>query len=339
MSIKIFLITDYKGNFGSKFKDSPYRSGFDKKLVIDYFSKRNMQAEFLLPSDVHPASGMFADAFVLYTSQEDPGLHYKSFIEDLLYSLTLANVTIIPSFQLFKAHENKVLFEMIRAISRNSMVNNIRSSWYGSLEEFKNASKELVYPVVIKSFNGSMSRGVCIARNSSEAFSVADRLSRSLSYKHSLRDLLRSLRHRGYVKESWNRRKFIVQEYLPGLTKDFKVLIYGRKYYILERGTKKGDFRASGQGNNSFVRDLPAGLLDFSKECFDYFKTPHASLDIAQCGNKFYLLEAQFVYFGTYTIEFSPLYFQFQNDKWYCEERRSNLEEEYVNSVADFICE
>ena len=69
--------------------------------------------------------------------------------------------------------------------------------------------------------------------------------------------LFRWLRHKNYVRESWNRGKIVVQEFIPGLKNDYKVLIFGSKYYVLYRRVREGDFRASGQGLLEYRRELP----------------------------------------------------------------------------------
>lgn len=335
--MRIYLVSDYKGHFGSKYNDFPYRSGFDQQILCQLFKKDNFDAIFINPSDPQIKGINFTQEIVLYTSQEDKDLHFKSFLEDFINYVSLKGAKVIPSLQLFRAHENKVFFEMLRDTMDNPVVKNINSDWYGTYEDFVARSAEYIYPIVIKSFNGSMSRGVKLAKNQKEALRAVYEISRSDDLNLRTRDGFRFIRHSGYIKESWNRKKFLVQEFIPGLSFDYKVLIYGSKYYVIKRDVKPGDFRASGMGRLSFVSDIPDGLLDFSEACFAAFKAPHASFDIACSGHRFYLLEAQFVYFGTYTIECSNFYFVRGNDKWEKIETGSVLEEEYVNSIIQFI--
>jgi hypothetical protein len=334
---KIFLITDYKGNFGSKYNDVPYRSGFDRKLLSALFLEKGYDTEYINPLNIGQPNNIKKGDFVLYTSQEDKGLFYKSYLEDCVCSLELSGVRVIPSFWLLKAHENKVFFEMVRKRTESGIINNINSFWFGTLEEFISNKADLKYPAVIKTHNGSMSRGVFLAKTAKEAEKIVRKIARTKDPILWLRDYMRALKHKGYEKESWNRKKFIVQDYIPGLLNDFKVLVYGRKYYVLHRENKKGDFRASGQGRLMFKKDLPAGLLDFSEECFNAFKSPQASFDIGYDGTGFYLFEAQFVYFGTYTIEYSDFYFTKENETWKCLCGKSVLEKEYADSIIAFI--
>jgi hypothetical protein len=332
----IYLVTDYKGNFGSKVASHPYRSGFDKGLISTFFQQKGFEVEFINANVSHEKLNLNG-SIVLYTSQEDNGLYYKSYLEDYLYYLTLCGARIIPMYELLKAHENKVFFEMLRKTNNSSNLRNLTSWWFGSYEEFVSESESLPYPIVIKSYYGSMSRGVYLANTRIAAIKRVKKISKSGNPFLKYWDLIRFHKHKGYLKESWNRKKFVIQEFISGLLNDYKILIYGRKYYVLRRANKNGDFRASGQGNLSFIKDLPEGLLDFAEKCFLIFNSPQASFDIGFNNKQFYLFEAQFVYFGTYTIESSDFYFIKENENWICVDGKSILEEEYVNSVVEFI--
>ena len=337
MDNPIYLLTDYKGYFGSKFMAFPYRSGFEMNLLTSLFKERGFETLILNPAGRDFDFKKFKDEIVLYTSQEDNGLFYKGFLEDIVYALKLSGAKVVPSFTLLHAHENKVFFEMFRKSSNIPELNNLWSGWFGTFEEFKSISADLSYPLVIKCYHGSKSRGVFLAKTKAEAEKQAKKITKTGNTFLKSWDNIRYFRHKGYVKESWNRNKFIVQEFIPGLINDYKILIYGHKYYVLRRENKKGDFRASGQGHLAFIRDIPEGLLDYSEKCFETFNSPQASLDIGYNGKDFFLFEAQFIYFGTYTLENSSFYFTKDSHGWGCTNGKSCLEEEYVNSIVAFI--
>ena len=46
MKKKIFFLTDYKNNFGSKHNALPYRSGMDKDLLKKYFKAKGYDCIF-----------------------------------------------------------------------------------------------------------------------------------------------------------------------------------------------------------------------------------------------------------------------------------------------------
>ena len=80
----IFLLTDYKGNFGSHWKADPYRSGFDLKLVKNEFNKNGYKIIITSFEEIIN-NNKEINGIVLYTSTEDIGYHYKDFIEDIIY--------------------------------------------------------------------------------------------------------------------------------------------------------------------------------------------------------------------------------------------------------------
>ena len=87
---KLFLLTDYKGRFGSKHDDFPYRSGMDLQLLKSAFMDAGYEIEYVPFSKVNPADECWKGNAVLYTSSEDPGLIYKQYIEDIVLSLSNA---------------------------------------------------------------------------------------------------------------------------------------------------------------------------------------------------------------------------------------------------------
>ena len=277
---------------------------------------------------------------ILYTSSEDNHGLYKSFIEDIIFNLESIGLQIIPSFSMLKAHNNKVAMEMLRDRSELDSLKTIKSHFFGTLQELISESGRLSYPVVIKPASGAMSRGVAKANNPDELIKYAKKVSRSFNMKHDLLDLLRKVKYgSGYHKESFFRLKFVVQNFIPGLENDWKVLVYGNKCFVLYRGNRERDFRASGSGKFIFRKDLPDGLLDFAFEMKNHFKVPNISLDIGFDGKKFHLIEFQFLYFGTTTIEKSPFYFEKYDNSWLLNKGKCELEKVYVDSIVGLLRE
>ncbi len=334
---KIFFITDYKGYFGSKYYAYPYRGGMDKALLTGFLRERGYEALFVSAVREELEKHDLSSGVIIFGSHQDHGLYYKGYLEDLAVALEASGYSVCPSPTLIRAHENKVFFEMLRHFRTDAPFRQVRSWWYGSYEEFREAAGEMPYPLIIKSPDGSMSRGVSLARNRREAEKTARKKMRTASIRPAIRDIARQLRHRNYVRESWKRKKIVVQEFIPGLKNDYKVLVYGNKYYVLFRKIREGDFRASGQGLLEYRRELPDGLLDFAEKCFNAFNAPQASFDIGNDGTEFYLFEAQYVCFGTYTIENSPYFFTKGSGGWDCIERKSGLEEEFAESLAWYL--
>jgi len=237
-----------------------------------------------------------------------------------------------------RANNNKVFMEVLKKIYL-SQQNNLKSSVYGSLEEvdFEN----IIYPVVFKNALGSMSQGVSLARDQIELYRIIKANCRTRNIKQDIRDYIRSIKRKGYVRESLYRSKFILQQFIPNLDFDFKVLVFGEKFYIVQRNVRKNDFRASGSGlkNYAFGSKVkyPAGIFDFALSVFKKFNIPHLSLDIAYDGSHFYLLEFQVVYFGTAGVDKSDGYFSKKGNEWVFNAELLSQEKVYADSIGSYI--
>ncbi|NCC74445.1 MAG: hypothetical protein EOM06_13770 [Sphingobacteriia bacterium] len=334
----ILILTDYKGFFGSKQYSPVYRGGMDLNKIVSFFKANGIDARIVSLSEIDPERLGIDQPFVIYTSSEDHDARYKSYIEDIIFDLEQRGLVAIPSYTFLKAHNNKVAMEMLRARTNFPEIQTIRSRAFGTLEELKQASGELEYPVVVKTHAGAMSRGVAKADNAEELISQAAKFSRSYSLQHDLKELLRKVKYRdSYTKESFHRSKFVVQNLIEGLKNDWKVLVYGKRCFALRRDNRDNDFRASGSGKFHFSKDLPAGMLDFALSIRKHFNVPHISLDIGFDGVRFHLIEFQFINFGTTTIEKSPFYFSNTTSGWEIIEFKSDLELVYAESILDFI--
>ncbi|MBN1183509.1 MAG: hypothetical protein JXB49_14565 [Bacteroidales bacterium] len=338
---EIVILTDYKNHFGSKQFSSRYRGGMDIGKLISLFTLAGYKANAIPISSLNSEKKDKDNTIFLYTSSEDHQALYKTYIEDIVYNLEQSGFIIIPSYSFLKAHNNKVSMELLRDRSKLDSIKTIRSYTYGTIEELKDSIKQITsYPVIVKSSAGAMSRGVTKADNEHELIEKATRLSRSFNLKHDIKEQLRKLKYRSnYSKESCYRSKFVVQNFIENLNNDWKVLVYGNTSYILYRGNRKDDFRASGSGNFIFRKDIPDGILDFAYSIKEYFNVPQISLDIGFDGNQFHLIEFQFLYFGTTTLEKSSFFFERQLDQWILREKKSDIEATYVKSMIDFISE
>lgn len=332
----IYALLDYKNNFNSKAYAKPYRSGMDKELLKSYFKEHGYNLEYMRVCDINFRDKDFRGKYLLINSSEDYNLYYKDFIEDLLLGLMYQGAILLPSFKFFRAHSNKVFMEILRDLSDIKSTKNISSSYYGTLEEL--TENNLVNgEYVIKPAIGAVSRGVSLAKDRKDIIKKVKKISRSRNIFLELWDLGRRIKHKGYMRESKHRKKFILQNFIEELKNDWKILIYGNKYYVLFRKNRDNDFRASGSGKFKFQNELPDGILNFAKNIFLDFDVPNLSIDVAFNGNEFFLIEFQALYFGTTTIEKSPFYFIEDNSKWVLKNEKSILEKEYVRSIIQYI--
>ncbi|HEU5181724.1 MAG TPA: hypothetical protein VFW45_13120 [Candidatus Polarisedimenticolia bacterium] len=335
----VTLLTDYKGHFGSKHAAVPYRSGFDRDLLARSFAQHGWRADFLSFCDVDFRAVNWHQRPVLYTSAQDHALHYKAFVEDIVLGLETAGAWVIPPFRLLRAHHNKVFMEILRDLRKPGAASDLAARSFGTLEELRQRMAQLSVPAVVKPAAGDMGKSVILCRDRSELLRGAARVSSSRHLPTDLWDLGRRIRRKGYRRESLHRKRFIVQPFLAGLTNDWKVLVYGRKYYVLRRRVRTGDFRASGSGRFEFVREVPSQVLDFASAVFAGFEVPQISLDIAVDGDRLHLLEFQAVYFGTTTIDEAPFHFERSPTAWQPIDGASRVEEEFALSVAEYLRE
>lgn len=339
---EIYLLTDYGFRFGTKWKASPYRSGYDKQLIIELFAIHGFKANFIRPEEVEITSQNWTDKVVLYTSSEEKGLRHKEFLLDLVWGLQCAGATVIPGLELLRAHENKVFMETLRKTLKNEAVFPVQSRVFGSLDELQRVVETLKFPIVLKSSSGSMSRGVFLCTSKNELLKNANKLSSSAGLKHKIREFLRTKKHKGYLPESANTNKFIVQDFLPGLKNDWKVLIYGSSIFVLTRNIKPGDFRASGSGFNyasGSKAEFPTEFLPIIYQFYKELNTPHLSLDVSNFNGKPVIFEFQGLFFGTSTQYKSDDFYQLDNGEWTLQKNTFSQEEIYVKSIVEYISE
>lgn len=340
MDKTIIALEDYKGRFGSKHFDNPYRSGMDKKLLKKFFAKLGSDLLFVQFSDVDLRNGDYDDKMIIYTSSEDIGYHYKSYIEDIVYSLELSGAVLIPRFEYLRANNNKVFMEKLRDTKYKKA--KLVAHSFGILEELQSKKDHLKYPCVLKQSAGASGRGVYLIKSYGELVKRTKKISRTRNIHNELWDYGRSLKHKGYKKESLFRGKFIVQNFVPNLKNDWKIYLFGERVYAFYRPLLKGrGIRASGGGYQNYFYGQNASvtdeLLDFAKIIFDLFDVPHISIDVAFDGHFFYLLEFQALYFGTAGIPYSDGYFQKNSGNWVFTKEKLPLEKVYADSIVKYI--
>lgn len=342
---ELVLLTDYKGRFGSRHNDTPYRSGMNRDLLRKAFLDLGYELDFIPFSRVNPGDGRWKGKNVLYTSAEDSGLVYKQYIEDIVLALTYAGANVIPRFEFLRANNNKVFMELLRDLLPPDMRGNIVSSHFGTLEEFASSDADPEYPVIVKGFWGAMGKNVFLARNSDELKHIIRRkISTRVSLKFRIKEHLRQIKHKGYIRDSFSRGRFIIQKFIPGLHNDWKIYFFGDRAFVFSRPVfPEREFRASGGGYDNYSYGIeanaPSGMLDFGWKIFRELAVPNASLDIAWDGNLFYLLEFQCLYFGTAGIlkNYSSVCFIEDEDNWRAIDNEGCIEKAYADSIAWYL--
>ena len=338
----IYALTDYKNYFGSKWKSMPYKSGFDKDLITKYLHYYNYNINFISLNDVSFNNNLLKEKVVIYTSSEEYGYHYKNFIEDIIFGLVQYGSKVVPHYSFLRAHNNKVFMEILRDRLLGKKYSGNKSNVYGTLEELERDidKNKMSYPCVIKSSAGAMSRGVFLANNENELKKIVKKISRTPHFIYEIKEIMREYKHKDYKKESKYQSKFIIQPFIPGLKNDWKILIFGDHYYILKRGIKGNDFRASGSHHEykaGSEAEFPIHKLDLIKEIYEKLDVPHLSLDVAYDGSRIYIHEFQAVYFGTSTHEFCDGYYTKKGDKWVFKKKELDQEGEYVWGLVHYF--
>ncbi len=340
MDRRILALVDYKSKFGSKHFDSPYRSGMDKSLLQKYFNEYNFDISFKKFHEIDIRANSYKGINIIYTSSEDIGYYYKSYIEDIVLALEECGANTIPSYKLLRANNNKVFMELIRSIILKG--DSLTSSVFGSLKDLEIGIDRLEFPCVLKESEGASGTGDHLIKSANELFSKVKAISKTKNIKEDLIDYLRFIKHKGYKRESRYRKKFIVQKFIKGLQNDWKIYIFGEKYYIFYRPILAGrGIKASGGGYDNYFYGInstpPDGIFDFSKTIYELLQSPNLSIDVAYDGSNFYLIEFQCLYFGTAGIPYSEEYFIQKEDKWIPIKVRLDIEKVYVDSIVTYI--
>ncbi|MFO7736149.1 MAG: hypothetical protein R6W70_08055 [bacterium] len=332
----ITLLVDYKEEFYCPHRNTSIATDTDKLASI--FKKAGYRLEVRNFCDINFSEENYKNRKILYQSSQDFGLFYKSYIEDILLGLHYQGARLIPDFEHFRAHHNKVFMEIFRNIVECPEIKNLPSRHFGTYESFEKKADDFDYPVVFKLAEGDTSKGVRLLKNSEEARKIVKKMTRIKSLKDIHENIKRSWIVKNFVKNSYCRKKFIIQKFIPGLKSDYKVLAMGEKFYVMKRLVPENDFRASGSGTPlQWPEKPPEGLLDTVYKIFKAFNAPVASLDMMCDDKNYYLGEFQFVRFGTKALMRSPHYFIQKDNSWELKKERSDWDTVLAEALLKYF--
>ena len=351
---KILILTDHLGYTFTSLKNDVNRS-INTTRLKNYLEKSGYDVRIESLHSI-PDNCKEKGTFVFYPSSEVNGLFYKEYIEDVLLDLQNRGLILLPGFELFRAHHNKVFMEMIRDSLKDKSLKTIKSYSFYGLNDLKKAisvvEHDLGYPMVIKMSSGSGARGVSLAHNCSELRKKVRKMTAVVYHNYSmpwysmaalskLKQKLYRIRGKKYETLTYPQEKIVIQNYISNLSYDYKVLVFVTFYYVLKRMTRENDFRASGSGKFMFPDSLTPELkmvLETAKKLYSQINTPMLSADIAYDGRLCHVIEFQCVSFGPYTLQFSSMYFE-QNGhgEWTGIIAKSVLEKEIGKSLNRYI--
>jgi hypothetical protein len=265
---------------------------------------------------------------VIYCSSDEENI--RSYLKDVMFFID-KKCKIIPSYTALLAHENKGFQQLMRD-----------EFYFGNLDgdygfDFDDLRRDK--PYVLKKVTGAGSSGVSLIKTDKD-----EKLARSSDFEVSIkRKLIKKQRKVKLTSSEYNIYSYrhkgfslaVTQNFIKDLSCDYKVLVFGSKFFVLRRDVRKNDFRASGSGKLKFEQ-VPHIVLDFAKQIFEQLDEPYASLDIAVSEDKAHLIEYQILNFGPYTLHNSPGYYEY-NEKWLYFTEKSNLENCFGLALVQYI--
>jgi len=274
--------------------------------------------------------------------------NYRQYIKDIVYGLSKHN-QIIPSYDLLKCHENKGYQEIFK---RELGLNGLSAGYYSSLKEVDFSA--ISYPIVLKTSIGSNGKGVFLLKNNDgfkkiihnleENFSLPTRLDffrrryfrkKKFAEYPEYSDQKDLVEYKEYLKVEKN---FVLQEFVPRLSFDYRVLIAHDRYYVMRRSVKKGDFRASGSKLFKFSTVPDAELLEFSRSVYGKFQTPFLSIDVLFNGKEYFMVEYQALHFGMNVVSKSKGFFICnQDNEWVFEEEKPIIPRFFAQTIISYI--
>ncbi len=286
------------------------------------------------------------DKVIIYAFSQKK--HYREYIKDIMHHLSKYN-TIIPSYELLLSHENKGYQEILK---KEMGLNELKGAYYTSVREIDTSN--ISFPVILKTTEGSNSTGVFLINNAKQLEKMRKKLTERFSLLTKLdlfrRKYFRRKKFKAYPDYS-NRQdyyeykehitqetNFILQEYIPHLSYDYRVLVAFDRYYVTRRDTKPGDFRASGTKLFNPVTEVNGDLLNYAKMFYEKFNSPFLSIDIAFNGKQFYMIEFQALHFGVNHVTKSKGYFcKTEADNWQFIEEKPDLEKIFAATYVSYL--
>ncbi|QHM74990.1 hypothetical protein C7M52_00934 [Mixta theicola] len=328
MKFKLVLINGY---FGQRL---PTSRSMDVDEIIKFFHYFGHVCEKM---DVHElANGLVDENYIyLISSHQNPGI--KKYLNDIVVLKFLDKQSnVLPSIKNFVAHENKGAQAIISAGWADSFVQ--QAYYYDEVTT--------QFPKVAKKPSGSGSVGVSLVKDKD---ALRSSLKKMFLLDYNLDDLIFMVKE--LIKHTLLRKKlsaehtlyfkkynpYILQDYIPNLTGDFKVLVFGKKVYVLTREVRKNDFRASGSGLFSF-KEPSTELLNFALSVKNKLKTPMVSLDIVSDNGIYKCIEYQCTHFGPYAQFEAKYYYEYtQGAQWIKKDNDVTIEYLFAEAVDDYL--
>lgn len=340
---EILILTWPGGFFGQARK--PWDS-LDTDKLISNLRQMNHTVEVAEISRLGENAWALQHKSIFYSFSQKA--HNRAYLKDLMQILNRQN-TLIPSLEMLLCHENKGYAAWHTASLGIPSPRTLYLADVADLEDM-----DIEYPIVLKSVCGTNGKGVFLCSHRAELLekikALGGKLSWTVHLDHWRRKHLRKHKHfdgyphfdAGQDADDWLEymrpgTAFVLQEFIPGLSCDYRVIVLQDRYFVMQRLTKAGDFRASGTKKFVFDVQLPGGMLDFAADVYQRFDTPFLSLDIGHSPQGFHLFEYQALHFGTGAIVRSQGYHHQVGNKWAFVNQHNVLEHEMAAALHRYL--
>jgi hypothetical protein len=284
------------------------------------------------------------DSILFYSSFYNK--EYLSYIKDTIQFISSVrpDMMLLPNQKQLLSLENKGFQEYYK---RELGIEQVAGNYYGDINDLLLDENKIAFPFVLKLNEGALSSGVQLIKNEEELInfqatikkrSIKEKAAFALNKRNSFKkdgnlEPIEALLEQSFEDFFQKRKPIVTQAFVPNLECDYKVLVFGEKYFVLKRKTRENDFRASGSGKFEWVQP-PLEVLDYARILFNKMHVPFISFDIGiNKNNECYLFEFQGTAFGPLTLVKSDKYYTYNTNKWFKEERTSNLEESYAEAI------
>lgn len=333
---RIFLVTNYNGHMPQLTHET---NSLDLVLLTKLLEKEflvqvitlDALAESMLNNSVN-----YRGSFFFFASSQIES--YKMAILDVAFEVKALGGILLPKFEFYLSHENKFHQELYK--NRKQV-----STPKATLITNSNNIPPVNVPAVVKGYAGFGSRGVTLVKNAKQLNRTV--LSNLKSYVIDKLDLMEILK--SFIKSKFKypglypskTGRVVVQDFMPNLKHDWKVLVFGNDVFALKRYVKKNDFRASGSGFFDFDERPSDELIKFAVDTRCKLDTPFVSLDIAELEEKkFNIIEYQSVHFGLITALNCNNYYTLSSNV--VSEKNTNIDSVipfFANSIIEYVKE
>jgi len=340
---KIYLLTGNNNFFGQTRK--PWVS-MNVAKIVNVIQNNDFQVEKCTFHELVNDNKSIQNGIIFYTFSQK--LNRRNYIKDVVRFLDSNDNILIPSYDLLLCHENKGYQELFK---KKLDLHSLKSFYFSSIEEL--SSYKITFPIVLKSVDSSNGKFVFKINNEEELHRKIQQLvKQNIFTKMDLvrRKYFRKKKSYKYYPDYTNRKdyyqyrdyilnenNFVLQEFIPDLTFDFRVLAISDRFYVMKRFTREGDFRASGTKIQQYDIEVEDCLLNFAQEIRVKFNTPFLSLDIGFYNNKYYLFEFQALHFGINAVVKTNGYYQNKNGVWEFVEADQRIEEVIGEGLVNYI--